>query len=96
ISFASTMSQAGVDVELNNHPFSDYGLERIAELSSTSNPFVVGTSGTQLFMQVMEDMLNGRILQDQESSTASTVTTAAFTTGAAGSATVTREGGCGC
>ncbi|MFJ3778171.1 MBL fold metallo-hydrolase [Streptomyces sp. NPDC090075] len=96
ISFASTMSQAGVDVELNNHPFSDYGLERIAELSSTSNPFVVGTSGTQLFMQVMEDMLNGRILQDQESSTASTVTTAAFTTGAAGSATATREGGCGC
>ncbi|WP_063777047.1 MBL fold metallo-hydrolase [Streptomyces humi] len=97
ISFASTMSQQGVDVELNNHAFADYGLERMAELSSTDNPFVVGTSDTQLFMEVMQDMLNGRILEDGESSSSSTtVTTAAFTTGAAVAATATHKGACNC
>ncbi|MFJ9558630.1 MBL fold metallo-hydrolase [Streptomyces fuscichromogenes] len=96
ISFASTMSQAGVDVELNNHAFSDYGLERIAELTSTDNPFIVGTSDTQLFMQVMQDMLNGRILEDQESSSSTTVTTAAFTTSTGTAVAATAAHTCSC
>ncbi|MFG2971355.1 MBL fold metallo-hydrolase, partial [Streptomyces sp. NPDC048288] len=69
--FGALMKRAGVDVELSNHPFCDYGLERMQELSGTpdtaDNPFVVGASDTQLFMQVMRAMVNGRILQDQES-----------------------------
>ncbi|MEU7469210.1 MBL fold metallo-hydrolase [Streptomyces sp. NPDC044984] len=52
LGFASKMSQAGVDVELRNHAFCDYGLERMAQLrrtpNTTANPFVVGTSGAQL------------------------------------------------
>ncbi|CAL9335697.1 MBL fold metallo-hydrolase [Streptomyces sp. enrichment culture] len=90
LGFASKMSQAGVDAELSNHAFCDYGLERMAQLrrapNTTANPFVVGTSGTQLFMDVMENMLRGRIAQDQES--AGSVT--------AGLATTAHVAGCGC
>ncbi|MGP4047745.1 MBL fold metallo-hydrolase [Streptomyces sp. 2A115] len=87
--FRIRMKRAGVDIELSNHAFCDYGLERMAELrsapGSSDNPFVLGTSGTQLFMGVMENMLRGRIAQDQEAasgtSAASAATTAAHTAG---------------
>ncbi|MFJ8114192.1 MBL fold metallo-hydrolase [Streptomyces sp. NPDC096132] len=91
LSFATKMSQAGVDVELSNHAFCDYGLERMAQLRSapntTNNPFVMGTSGAQLFMDVMENMLRGRIAQDQE---------AASGTSMALAAAATHTAGCGC
>ncbi|MFJ3799725.1 MBL fold metallo-hydrolase [Streptomyces sp. NPDC090088] len=95
--FGSLMKRAGVDVELSNHPFCDYGLERMQELSGTpdtaDNPFVVGTSDTQLFMQVVRAMVNGRILQDQESADSA----AAGTTRAVALAAITpRTAGCGC
>ncbi|WP_409474419.1 MBL fold metallo-hydrolase [Streptomyces sp. HC307] len=71
LTFASKMSQAGVDVELSNHAFCDYGLERMTELRAdpgiSDNPFVLGTAKTKVFMQVMENMLRGRIALDQES-----------------------------
>ncbi|MEU9241684.1 MBL fold metallo-hydrolase [Streptomyces sp. NPDC048385] len=87
-SFASAMHSACVDVELSNHAFYDYGLERMARLSSSSsrNPFVLGTSGTQKFMRVMKYMLQGLIAQGQ-----SGTTTAAMATASAHAA-----GGCGC
>ncbi|MEU1515675.1 MBL fold metallo-hydrolase [Streptomyces sp. NPDC005811] len=92
LSFASKMSQAGVDVELSNHGFCDYGLERMAELrtspNTTDNPFVLGTSGAQLFMDVMENMLRGRIAQDQESADAAAT--------AAAMAATAPHAGCGC
>lgn len=56
------MSQARVDVELSNHPFCDNGLERIAQLGNARNPFVVGVSGTQRFMNVMANMVRGHII----------------------------------
>ena len=91
-SFATKMSQAGVDVELSNHAFCDYGLERMAELrgspNTTDNPFVLGTSGAQLFMDVMENMLRGRIAQDQESAGTATTATAMAATAP--------HTGCGC
>jgi metallo-beta-lactamase class B len=87
--FRARMKRAGVDIELSNHAFCDYGLERMAELrsapGSSDHPFILGTSGTQLFMRVMENMLRGRIAQDQEAasgtSVAPTATTAAHTAG---------------
>ncbi|MFJ8113636.1 MBL fold metallo-hydrolase [Streptomyces sp. NPDC096132] len=86
--FASRMKRARVDVELSNHGFCDHGLARMEELraapDSADNPFVIGTSGAQLFMKVMQNMLRGRILLDQAS--AGTATSAAATTAA----------GCGC
>ncbi|PVC90115.1 MBL fold metallo-hydrolase [Streptomyces sp. CS131] len=76
LSFASRMSQARVDVELSNHAFCDYGLERMAQLraapGSSDNPFVLGASRTQLFMQVMENMLRGLIAQNRTGSTSTT------------------------
>ncbi|MFG1667907.1 MBL fold metallo-hydrolase [Streptomyces sp. Y7] len=87
--FASQMQTAGVGVELSNHAFCDYGLERMAQLrtapNTTNNPFVMGTSGAQVFMDVMENMIRGRIAQDQGSAATSTVAMAA-----AG------HSGCGC
>jgi metallo-beta-lactamase class B len=70
LAFASRMKRAGVDVELNNHGMSDYGLKRMEELRSGSagsgNPFIVGQARAQRFMKVMETMLRGRIATDQE------------------------------
>ncbi|MEU1184034.1 MBL fold metallo-hydrolase [Streptomyces sp. NPDC005820] len=98
-SFSSRMKRVGVDVELSNHGFCDHGLERMEELrgapDGADNPFVVGTSGTQLFMKVMKDMVNGRILQDQESA-GSAAGIAATTTAVAMAATTPRTAGCGC
>ncbi|MGW0815881.1 MBL fold metallo-hydrolase [Streptomyces viridiviolaceus] len=89
--FSTRMKGAEVDVELSNHAFCDYGLERMEELRSdpdtADNPFVVGTSDAQLFMQVMRNMLLGRIAQDQEGAT---------TTAMALAASTTQTGGCGC
>ncbi|WP_317454102.1 MBL fold metallo-hydrolase [Streptomyces sp. TRM68416] len=80
LAFASRMRRAGVDVELSNHGFCDHGLARIEEVraspDSRDNPFVVGTSGAQRFMKVMENMLRGRILLDQESTATATATAA--------------------
>ena len=88
--FSSQMQTAEVDVELSNHAFSDYGLERMTQLRSapttTNNPFVLGTSGTQLYLDVMENMIRGRIAQDQGSAATSTVAMAAATS----------HSGCGC
>ncbi|MFG1667868.1 MBL fold metallo-hydrolase [Streptomyces sp. Y7] len=74
--FGSRMRRARVDVELSNHGFCDHGLARMEELrgapDSADNPFVIGTSGTQLFMKVMQNMLRGRILLDQESTGSTT------------------------
>ena len=79
--FSSRMKRAAVDVELSNHAFCDHGLDRLEELRSApdgaDNPFVVGTADTQLFMKVMKDMVNGRILQDQESADSAAAGTAA-------------------
>ncbi|WP_329445589.1 MBL fold metallo-hydrolase [Streptomyces canus] len=73
LTFASRTRRAGVDVELSNHGFADYGLERMEELRSVpngrENPFVVGTSTTQRFMKIVETMLRGRIAQDQQAVT---------------------------
>ncbi|MFJ8113915.1 MBL fold metallo-hydrolase [Streptomyces sp. NPDC096132] len=92
-SFSSRMKRAAVDVELSNHAFCDHGLERLEELrgapDSADNPFVVGTSDTQLFMKVMKDMVNGRILLDQES-------TGTATTAMALAAATPRAASCGC
>ncbi|GAB2939797.1 MBL fold metallo-hydrolase [Nonomuraea fastidiosa] len=65
---AVAMRKAGVDVELNNHGGADYGLTRIEQLraGATKNPFIIGPARTQRFMKVMETMLRGRILQDQQ------------------------------
>ncbi|MEU9343518.1 MBL fold metallo-hydrolase [Streptomyces sp. NPDC048278] len=99
-SFGSLMRRAGVDVELSNHPFCDYGLERMQELISTpdaaDNPFIVGTSDAQLFMQVMRAMVNGRILQDQEFADSAAAGTATTTVVASAATTVRRAGGCDC
>ncbi|MER7394962.1 MBL fold metallo-hydrolase [Streptomyces sp. NPDC000151] len=89
LTFTSRMRRAGVDVELSNHPFCDYGLERMQELrdapSGPKNPFVVGASGTQRFMKVMENMLRGRIAQDQDAAgTTASATVAAANTHTAG------------
>ncbi|GAA2078993.1 MBL fold metallo-hydrolase [Actinomadura alba] len=74
LAFASRMRQAGVDVELNNHGTCDHGLKRMEELRSGSaepgNPFTIGQSRAQRFMNVMETMLRGRIASDQEAHTA--------------------------
>jgi metallo-beta-lactamase class B len=88
LAFASRMRRTGVDVELSNHGFADYGLERMEELRNTPNsprnPFILGTPGTQRLMKVIENMLRGRIAQDQESSTTTpTITAAAGTHSAA-------------
>jgi hypothetical protein len=85
LTFASRMRRAGVDVELSNHAFADYGLERMEELRAASDgpdhPFVLGTFRAQRFMKGMENMLRGRIAQDQEADSgtpgAPAVTTAA-------------------
>lgn len=70
LTFAARMRRAGVDVELSNHGFCDYGLERMELLrgapAGRANPFVVGTAGAQRFMKVIETMLRGRIAADQE------------------------------
>ncbi|MFF0311974.1 MBL fold metallo-hydrolase [Streptosporangium sp. NPDC004379] len=68
--FASHMRRAGVDVELNNHGACDQGLVRMERLRAGSagpeNPFVIGRSRAQRFMDVMEEMLRGRIATDRE------------------------------
>ncbi|MFG2730349.1 MBL fold metallo-hydrolase [Streptomyces canus] len=88
LTFASRMRRAGVDIELSNHGFADYGLERMEELRSApdghENPFIVGTSVAQRFMKVAENMLRGRIAQDQESATTASTTSASAGTHAAG------------
>jgi len=75
---------AGVDIELSNHGFADYGLERMEQLRSApdgrQNPFVVGTPSAQRFMKVVETMLRGRIAQDQEAATPAATTMAATST----------------
>jgi metallo-beta-lactamase class B len=77
---ASRTRRAGVDVELSNHGFVNYGLERMEKLRSApngrQNPFVVGASGAQRFMKIVETMLHGRIAQDQQSATPAATTTA--------------------
>ncbi|NGO14805.1 MBL fold metallo-hydrolase [Streptomyces sp. HC44] len=84
LTFASRMRRAGVDAEVSNHAFADYGLERMEQLrnapDSPKNPFLVGTSGAQRFMKVMENMLRGRIAADQEAATGTTTTAALATT----------------
>ena len=78
LTFASRTRRAGVDIELSNHGFADYGLERMEELrsapNSRENPFIVGTSTAQRFMKIVETMLRGRIAQDQEAATPSGTT----------------------
>lgn len=73
LAFASAMRRAGVEVELNNHGGADHGLARIEELragtAGAGNPFVIGRSRAQRFMKVMEVMVRGRIVQDQERGT---------------------------
>ncbi len=69
-SFRTRMRQADVDVELSNHP-NDHGLERAEQLRNDPcgvNPFVLGRSRAQRFMQVMDLMLRGR-LADAEAAT---------------------------
>ncbi|GAB2764078.1 hypothetical protein [Streptomyces bullii] len=60
LAFASRMKRAGVDIELSDHAFADYGLERMEELRSApegpENPFILGTSVTRRFMEVMENI----------------------------------------
>ncbi|MFE9443529.1 MBL fold metallo-hydrolase [Streptomyces sp. NPDC006602] len=84
LTFASRMRRAGVVAEVSNHAFADYGLERMDQLRSASdgakNPFLVGTSGAQRFMKVMENMLRGRIAADQEAATGTTTAAPATTT----------------
>ncbi|WP_020659308.1 MBL fold metallo-hydrolase [Amycolatopsis benzoatilytica] len=76
--FRLRMQQAGVDVELNNHPFCDYGLERMQQLADdpgAGDPFILGAGGTERFMKVMEYMLRGRIA-DTESASPTAASTA--------------------
>ncbi|MDT0483925.1 MBL fold metallo-hydrolase [Streptomyces doebereineriae] len=88
LTFASRARRAGVDVELSNHGFADYGLERMEDLRSTpngrQNPFVVGTSTAQRFMKIVETMLRGRIAQDQQAATTTATTMAATSAPTAG------------
>ncbi|WP_052745134.1 MBL fold metallo-hydrolase [Streptomyces sp. WM6386] len=88
LTFASRMRRAGVDVELSNHGFADYGLERMEKLRSApngrENPFVVGTPAAQRFMKIVETMLRGRIAQDQEAATPTATTMAATSVHTAG------------
>ncbi|MFI5673552.1 MBL fold metallo-hydrolase [Streptomyces cellulosae] len=76
LTFASRMRRAGVEAEVSNHAFADHGLERMDQLRGTpdgpENPFLLGTSGAQRFMKVMENMLRGRIAADQEAATGTT------------------------
>ena len=88
LAFASRTRRAGVDVELSNHGFADYGLERMEELRSApngrENPFIVGASTAQRFMKIVETMLRGRITQDQEATTTTATTMAATSAHTAG------------
>ncbi|MPY45714.1 MBL fold metallo-hydrolase, partial [Streptomyces phyllanthi] len=88
LTFASRMRRADVDIELSGHPFADYGLERMEQLrsapNSAKNPFIVGTSGAQRWMKIVETMLRGRIAQDQEATTATTTALAATSPHTAG------------
>ncbi|WP_436982543.1 MBL fold metallo-hydrolase [Streptomyces sp. enrichment culture] len=62
-SFRHLMRQAGVDVELSNHP-NDHSLQRAEQLRDDphgENPFVLGRPRTQRYMEVMELMLRGRL-----------------------------------
>ncbi|MZE68276.1 MBL fold metallo-hydrolase [Streptomyces sp. SID5789] len=62
-SFRARMREAGVDVELSNHP-NDHGLQRAEQLRQQpegGNPFVLGRPRAQLYMAVMDLMLRGRI-----------------------------------
>ncbi|MET7736791.1 MBL fold metallo-hydrolase [Streptomyces sp. NPDC005402] len=81
LTFASRMRRAGVDIELSNHGFADYGLERMEQLrgapNGRENRFIVGTSGTERFMKIVETMLRGRIAQDQQAATPTATTMAA-------------------
>ncbi|WP_405670986.1 MBL fold metallo-hydrolase [Streptomyces canus] len=81
LTFASRARRAGVDVELSNHGFADYGLERMEGLRSApngrENPFIVGTSTAHRFMKIVETMLRGRIAQDQRAAATTTATTMA-------------------
>ncbi|ADJ48964.1 beta-lactamase class B [Amycolatopsis mediterranei S699] len=63
--FRFRLRQARVDVELSNHPFCDHGLERMQQMLDSpraTNPFILGTDGTQRFMNVMDAMVHGLIL----------------------------------
>ncbi|MET7695012.1 MBL fold metallo-hydrolase [Streptomyces sp. NPDC005483] len=84
LAFASRTRRAGVDIELSNHGFADYGLERMERLRSApdgrENPFIVGTSAAQRFMKIVEIMLRGRIAQDREAATPAATTMAATST----------------
>jgi metallo-beta-lactamase class B len=61
--FAHRTRRADVDVEVLNHPFCDYGLERIQQLQNGArNPFVMGENRTQRFMDVMDNMVRGHII----------------------------------
>jgi metallo-beta-lactamase class B len=83
LTFASRMRRAGVDAEVSNHAFADHGLERMEQLRQapdvSKNPFLMGASGAQYFMKVMENMLRGRIVAGQEAATG-TRTAAAWAT----------------
>ncbi|MDQ0408514.1 MBL fold metallo-hydrolase [Streptomyces sp. NPDC000349] len=62
-SFRARMREAGVDVELSNHP-NDHGLQRAEKLRQQpegGNPFVLGRPRAQRYMAVMDLMLRGRI-----------------------------------
>ncbi|MGI5118812.1 MBL fold metallo-hydrolase [Marinactinospora thermotolerans] len=62
-SFRGRMREAGVDVELSNHP-NDYGLQRAEQLRERpdgANPFVLGRQRADRYMEVMDLMLRGRI-----------------------------------
>ncbi|MFE2354040.1 MBL fold metallo-hydrolase [Streptomyces parvulus] len=62
-SFRTRMRQAGVDVELSNHP-NDHGLQRaelLRQRPEGPNPFVIGQRRAQRYLEVMDLMLRGRI-----------------------------------
>ncbi|MFF0014351.1 MBL fold metallo-hydrolase [Streptomyces sp. NPDC005374] len=88
LTFASRARRAGVDVEVSNHAFADYGLERMEELRSApngrENPFVVGAPTAQRFMKIVETMLRGRIAEDQQAATPTATTLAATSAHTAG------------
>jgi metallo-beta-lactamase class B len=66
--FSARMRRAGVDVELSNHPFADYGLPRMEELRADAghkNPFVIGAPRTQRYMKVIDAMLRGRMAEQE-------------------------------
>ncbi|MFD3843867.1 hypothetical protein ACFWWC_48020 [Streptomyces sp. NPDC058642] len=84
LTFAARTRRAGVDIELSNHGFADYGLDRMEGLRGAphgrENPFVVGTSGAQRSMKIVQTMLRGRIAQDEQTATLAATSPAATST----------------